>query len=402
MGNFGIYVHIPYCLQICTYCDFVKFELKDLPPTEAYVRSLDREISTRAPFVRSLLGQTPLSSIYFGGGTPSLLAPSEIVAILESIEKAFDRMTKSSSMELTLEINPGTIDERSLNDLLAAGINRFSVGAQTFDERHLKVTGRKHSVQETRDTLELLKSHAVNFSFDLLFGLPGQTLEDVRRDVKMAIAYGPSHLSAYCLTVPEKHPLNRGRAGDEEQAAMFVVIEEELAAAGIFRYEISNFAKPGFESRHNLLYWSDQPYWGVGIGSHSYLPIGKWGTRFWNPPKIQRWETELAQPLAYGSENFTAAFDASRVETLELHQSLTDFLHTALRAKKGLKIQDLTAKYPTQAVKEAERRLAQLEKDRLLVKTGPQWTFAKGAEALADRVFEPLTFLRDDLESLGP
>ncbi len=397
MGSFGVYVHIPYCLQICTYCDFVKFEKKDLPPTDRYVSLLEQEIASRGPRVQQTIPSSIMHSLYFGGGTPSLLSPSEILSVIQALEK--QGFQRASGAEVTLEVNPGTLTGSSLDAFLEMGITRFSVGAQTFDERFLSVTGRKHSVSDTIATLELLRDRGAHFSFDLLFGLPGQHLADVGRDVRRALEYGPKHLSAYCLTLPEKHRLNKGRAPDDEQAQMFDLICDDLAVGGLVRYEVSNFAVPGFESRHNLLYWSDKPYWGIGIGAHSYLPVAPWGVRFWNPPTVRSWELEMARTTGV---EFWREFEPSRVEPLQLHQAITDFTHTALRSTRGLIDTEVLLKFSSafpDLPREIERRALPLVQDGLLLRAeNPgRWLLSKAGHALADRVFEPLTFLKDEV-----
>lgn len=399
--KFGLYVHIPYCLQICTYCDFVKFESRDLPPTTEYISLLQRELKTRA----SAFHSRELSSIYFGGGTPSLFSPTEILSLLQSI--ANEGFTLAHGLEgpaeITLEINPGTLTPASLAEFQSIGITRFSVGAQTFDEELLKVTGRKHTVAETISTLEMLAARDVNYSFDLLFGLPGQRLQGVERDVKRALGFKPSHVSAYNLTVPEKHPLNRGRASDDEQAEMFQLIERDLAAGGIFRYEVSNFAKPGFESRHNLLYWSDAPYWGLGIGAHSYLPRGysdnvdmlaPWGTRFWNPATIAAYRRELEQ--VEGAQ-FWSMLKPERLEKLAAHEALTDFCHTALRSQRGLSLTEIEHKFGPQASALVAERLGDDRLHEFLAENAKRTVLSSKGQAMADRVFESLTFLKNDL-----
>ena len=402
---FGVYVHIPYCLQICTYCDFVKFEVGDLPPMERYIELLREEIRSRS----SSFTSTPLSSLYWGGGTPSLMKPQDMVAVHDELASAGFHPT--SNTEITLEINPGTLgpqDEagRTTEDQvlawLDAGVTRFSVGAQTFNADLLKVTGRKHSVADTHRDLQLLKSKDLNFNFDLLFGLPGQKLRDLELDLEQALSYGPRHLSAYCLTVPERHPLNQGRASDEEQADMFELIEDRLKSAGLIRYELSNFAWPGFESRHNLLYWSDRPYWGLGMGSHSFRPrtpgsVDFWGLRFWNPATLKAYEKELA--LASGLE-FWQSMPRERVEMLLPHEALTDYLHTHLRVQRGLDIERVAEKFGAPVAEDVTRRLAPCVEEGLLrtrtLQDRINYHFSSRGHALANRVLERLTYLKDE------
>lgn len=401
-SGFGLYVHIPYCLQICTYCDFVKFEQKDLPPSSAYIELLKTEIETRAAAVRASSENSPLTSIYFGGGTPSLFSPSEILALLDAVANAGFRRTET--IEMTLEINPGTLTAQTLREFLAIGINRFSVGAQTFDESLLALTGRKHSVRDTVATLELLAQAGCNYSFDLLFALPGQSLKAVEADVRRALEFSPSHLSAYCLTVPSRHPLSRGRAPDDEQAAMFECIEERLAEQNLRRYEVSNFAVPGRESHHNLLYWSDAPYWGIGIGAHSFFPRTEdspWGVRFWNPAAIAPYKKELGVATA---APFWRQLAAPRVESLGRHEALSDWAHTALRSRRGLSPHDLERKFGADIADLILSRLAPARAAGLIewaeadsLRAAPRWVLSKSGQALADRVFAAVTFLAEDL-----
>ncbi len=404
MNRLGIYVHIPYCLQICTYCDFVKFESKDLPPPQDYISLLALELSTRAEAFQP--DTTTVHSIYFGGGTPSLFSPQEILTVLDEIEKnGFKFRDRLGKLEITLEINPGTIGHDSLERFIEMGVNRFSVGAQTFDESLLAKTGRKHTVQETVESLELLAKRGVNYSFDLLFGMPDQTLDGVRRDVRRALDFQPSHLSAYNLTVPSRHPLNRGRASDDVQAEMFEAIEFELKPGGLFRYEVSNFAKPGKESQHNLLYWSDQPYWGLGIGSHSYRPSKdspNWGSRFWNPATVRAYQKELQ---AASGAKFWLDMPKERSEQLAINELLTDFTHTSLRRLHGLTSDMLKNKFGPAHHLTIENQIAQRLEP--LVAQGlvhfenknnvKVWRLSKAGLPLADRVFETLTFLRGEV-----
>ncbi len=400
--NFGLYVHIPYCLQICTYCDFVKFESRDLPPNSDYISLLKLELKTRS----CAFGSRELSSIYFGGGTPSLFSPAEILTILQGIANEGFHLT--SDGEITLEINPGTMTEAALEEFQRIGVTRFSVGAQTFDEELLKVTGRKHTVADTVNTLETLARRKVNYSFDLLFGLPGQDLAGVARDVARALEFHPSHVSAYNLTVPPKHALNKGRASDDEQAEMFELIERELRTAGVLRYEVSNFAKPGFESRHNQLYWSDAPYWGIGIGAHSYVPRGdeslalgpeNWGVRFWNPATIAAYRSEIdrVRKLDPKAAHFWSNIQSDRVEYLKKNEALTDFAHTALRSQNGLSCDAIQKKFGADVASLVASRLADPKLGDFIHEQAGIWVLSKRGQAMADRVFESVTFLSTEV-----
>jgi oxygen-independent coproporphyrinogen-3 oxidase len=382
---FGIYVHIPYCVQICSYCDFAKYDWQKILPPQQYTDLICREIQSRSP---TLLNSTrqQLDTVYFGGGTPSLFDPSLILAILDQLAMSGFKLSKTC--EVTIEINPATIDPKKLDAYLKIGVNRFSVGAQSFHDRLLQKVGRKHSAQDTVETLELLKSYGSNYSFDLLFALPSQTLAEVALDVERALEFSPSHLSAYYLTVPEEHPLNQGRALEDQQLEMFHVIEERLAQAGVLRYEISNFAREGFESKHNLLYWTDQEYWGLGVSAHSYFKDGLWGTRSWNPFRLNDYEKKIhSQRDAQADEH----------ELLLKNQSLTDFCHTSLRLTRGLSENALRLKFGDTTWLQVKDRLLLLKASNWLENSGDAWCLSKTGRILANQVFEQLTFLIGEL-----
>ena len=399
---FGIYVHVPYCLQLCPYCDFTKYEWgKSLGP-EAYTELVRKEIRTRAQGIRT----KEVSTIYFGGGTPSLLEPSLILSLIDEVANAGFRLRgPEMSPEISIEIDPATVDEARLDQYLAGGVSRFSVGAQSFNDRLLKIAGRKHTSKDTIELLDLLKRRKVNYSFDLLFALPSQTLEELSDDVAKAIEYEPSHLSAYNLTVPEGHKLDAGRAPEGEQIDMFDLIETKLTAAGIHRYEISNFAKPGFESKHNSLYWQDQPYWGVGLSSHSFLTPeslpeedaiqAPFGVRFWNRRAMKEYEKEMGQTKHPWS--FVTDLPGGQNEILKEHQALTDFLHTSLRPIQGLNENALRLKFSTSSTAQAVERLDEIVTYGWAEKTNQGWKLTREGRLLANQAFEKLTFLQGEL-----
>ena len=392
--KFGIYVHIPYCLQRCTYCDFATYERSKIFPSNEYVSVLEAEITQRANY----FGPRPLDTLYFGGGTPSLLPPQEILTVIRSLAKHGYKIQPHT--EVTIEINPATIDDSKLRQYLDMGFNRFSVGAQTFDDRLLKMVHREHNARQTVETLELLSSKNLNFSFDLLFALPTQTLEGVREDVRRAIELGASHLSPYCLTVPEGHPLSKGRAPEDEQVEMFELIFSQLESAGFLPYEISNFAKPGFEAQHNLLYWTDEEYWGLGLSAHSYKKSPPWGTRFWNVSNINEYRTQIERTLGQTFDSPNHDRSEEDYEILKPHQSLTDFCHTSLRLMKGLSLPSLTQKFPEHFVKKAQERLDSMVRRQLLTKTDKgdgTYALTRSGLVVSNRVFAEMTFLSEDV-----
>lgn len=394
MNSFGIYVHIPYCLQICSYCDFAKYEIGKIPDPDHYTQLLLREIRQK----HHLVPKKSLTSIYFGGGTPSLLTERQFELIIKEIKQHFIDFSGTAlgpKLEITIEINPGNLSESKLMKLLELGVNRFSVGSQTFNDTLLKYIGRKHSALETAETLELLNKHNVNFSMDLLFALPNQTLETLKIDIESSLEFSPKHVSTYYLNVPDKHSLSKDRPNDETQVKMFELIENTLEQNNLKRYEISNYAKPGFESQHNLIYWNDQPYWGIGLSSHSFLPVeSPWGTRFWNPKSYEGYEkyiSELSQP-----KSIFDGLSKDQIEPLEKHQSMTEFCYTSLRKMNGLNLEDFEKKF-SYLPKLLTQELSNLKARGLLRESGPRFTLSTEGKILSNLVFERLTFLKEDL-----
>ncbi len=271
MSRAGVYLHIPFCRSRCSYCDFAT-GMYEGALADVYVRALVQELKTAR-----LPDDTPneIDTIYFGGGTPSLLTPAQVSRILDAVH---GRFRLSADYEITMEMNPGTLSPQTLREFRAHGVNRASFGAQTFDEQELRRLGRTHTADETRRTLQDLRDAGFeNISFDLIAGLPEQTLEGWSRNLEEALALRPEHLSLYLLEVHEATPLaeqiKRGmwRAPDADLAVeMYELLVERTAAAGFVQYEISNFCLPGYESRHNSKYWTGAPVFGFGCSAHSY------------------------------------------------------------------------------------------------------------------------------------
>jgi oxygen-independent coproporphyrinogen-3 oxidase len=295
----GIYIHIPFCRSRCSYCDFAT-GLYESALAERYVASVVSEILAW----REVIHPETVDTIYFGGGTPSLLSPAQLEALLDAVRKRF---SVSLNAEVTMEMNPGTVTEGSLAAFRELGINRASFGAQTFDDRELARLGRSHTVADTRQTFSLLREVGFdNISFDLIAGLPGQTLERWERNLAEAFALRPEHLSFYLLEVHEGTPLaTHIKTGlqptpDEDLAAdMYRVMLERAADAGYLHYEISNLCLPGFESRHNSKYWTGAPYYGFGCSAHSF------------DGESRRWanERDLAKYVATVERNASAVVE---------------------------------------------------------------------------------------------
>jgi len=264
----GLYVHIPFCSSRCSYCDFAT-GLYQSELAERYVRGLISEIR-----LSRHAGET-IDTIYFGGGTPSLLAPSQLERILAAL---YDKFEITAGSEITLEINPGSATPEKLHAFRSLGVNRASFGAQTFDDAELAKLGRSHNTADALRTFaDLRDADFANVSFDLIAGLPGQTLDGWQRNIKQALDLAPEHLSFYLLEVHSGTPLAEHiRRGiqpqpDEDLAGvMYEWMIEQALAAGYEHYEISNLCKPGFQSRHNVKYWTAAPYYGFGCSAHSY------------------------------------------------------------------------------------------------------------------------------------
>lgn len=392
--SFGIYIHIPYCLQRCTYCDFATYEQSKIMPPAQYLNLLKEEIRQ----TKNAYSQKELTTIYFGGGTPSLLPAEDIVSILEALANA--GFTKTPTTEMTIEINPATITPQKMELYLKAGMNRFSVGAQTFDDRLLKSVNREHNAQQTRETLTFLKSFGVNFSFDILFALPTQTIDGLKRDLEEVVRLKPPHVSPYCLTVPEGHVLSANRPLEDDQLKMFDLISSTLKSEGYEQYEISNFALPGFHSRHNYLYWDDSPYWGLGLSAHSYAHQGPWGLRYWNPNSIGAYQNWIESNRGRDFEKPADNLPESCFERLEKHQALTDFCHTSLRTMNGLSELKLHSRFGHAAVEAVQGQLRLFAEQGLVTRYGEgHWRLTEEGQVLSNQVFAGLTYLKGELPS---
>lgn len=301
----GLYVHIPFCSSRCSYCDFAT-GLYQSEMAEAYVRALVQEIRS------SLYAGQRVDTIYFGGGTPSLLAPSQVERILSAL---FERFEIDGAAEITLEINPGSATPEKLREFQRLGVNRASFGTQTFDDAELAKLGRSHNAKDALQTFaDLRRAGFANVSFDLIAGLPGQTLEGWQRNIETALELRPEHLSFYLLEVHSGTPLaehiRRGlqpSPDDDLAGVMYRWMLERASAAGYEHYEISNLCRPDFHSRHNVKYWTGEPYYGFGCSSHSY--DGR--SRRWSNQRDVRKYVELVE---HGQSPIVEAQDLTQAE----------------------------------------------------------------------------------------
>ncbi len=356
-----------------------------MPPSQ-YTELVLQEMHAK----HSFYSPRKIDTVYFGGGTPSLVEPENILQLLLELEKL--SFVRGPDTEATIEINPATLSRVKMEAYLSMGINRFSVGAQTFDDNLLKKVNREHSAQQTVETLEFLASYKVNYSFDLLFALPGQTLDGLKRDLEKVVQFSPNHVSPYCLTVPEGNPLFKNRPPDDRQVEMFHLIENTLKNNGYLQYEISNFCKPGHESKHNTLYWSDQEWWGLGLSAHSYSKSTPWGIRFWNPRSIKQYEQHVLETSVLKSP---LSLPEAYFENLEMNQALTDFCHTSLRMLAGLNMNHLEKKFGQQASEKVRSISIPFLNRELLEATAEGFRLTSKGILLSNQVFLGFTFLKD-------
>ena len=324
----GVYIHIPFCKSRCSYCDFATDVYRSSGAVELYVEALCKEISSFRQ--RNI----DIDTIYFGGGTPSLLLPHQLESILGRVRDIFE---VAAGAEITMEMNPATVTSESLAAFRGLGVNRASFGVQTFNERDLKLLARGHDANDARQTFRLLRDAGFeNISFDLIAGLPGQTLDDWRRNLEEAVSMSPEHLSLYLLEIHEGTPLaEQVRSGrrpmpDEDLAAdMYELMIDTLEAAGYRQYEISNFAKPGFDSRHNSKYWRMDPVYGFGVSAHSF--DGR--ERYANDRDTAGYVTKISSQGSaevfretpnYASESAFLGLRLSEGIDIALHQSIFD------------------------------------------------------------------------------
>jgi putative oxygen-independent coproporphyrinogen III oxidase len=318
---FGIYVHIPFCATRCPYCDFNTYiGLEDLAP--AYCSALIEEAETWAQRVLP-----PAGSIFFGGGTPTVVDPGEIG---RTLERLCATLAVRGDAEITMEANPDDCTASGLRVLRGAGANRISIGAQSFDPAILSALGRRHSADRIGRAVGAAREAGfANLNLDLIFGTPGESLASWRGSLEAAIALGPEHLSCYALTIEPGTAFGADVAArrmaapdDDDQAAKYELALDLLEAAGYEHYEISNWAKPGFAARHNLVYWTQGDYAGLGAGAHSHIR----GQRWWNR-KLPRHYIERPADARAGGERLSAGQRAE--EWLQLRLRLVDGLPIA-------------------------------------------------------------------------
>lgn len=339
----GIYIHIPFCRQKCSYCDFVSFPDK-IGYAEAYMACVYKELKMRGEELKGRVFDT----VYFGGGTPSYIPPKLILGAMNRIRECF---TLSENPEITLELNPGTIGEEKVKIYEKAGVNRFSIGLQTAIDEQLEDLGRIHTARDYVYATKLLKGK--NFSTDIMLGLKNQTKEDVRKTVELASACGSSHISMYALTVEDGTPiytdyLNGELPDSDEVADLYDYGRALLAEKGYKRYEISNFCKEGFESRHNMNYWQRGEYIGIGLAASSFMN----GKRFTNTFNLDDY-------MKCVISGFFPAVDCEEVSETD---AKFEKVMLALRTSKGLSLSDYKKEFSSDLEEDFPSALAKTRK----------------------------------------
>ena len=357
--DIGIYIHIPFCRRKCLYCDFCSFTGIDSATRSRYVDALVRELrSYSAP-----LAPYTVNTVFIGGGTPSLLAAEETERVFDALRTCFDL---APDAEITSEVNPATADGEKLARWRAAGVNRLSIGVQSFSDTELRALGRLHTADEAEAFYRAARRAGfANIGLDLMYGIPGQTAASLAETLRRAVALSPEHISAYSLQVEEGTPFYDRRAtlalpGDDENADLYDLVTRELAGAGYRHYEISNYAKPGYESRHNLRYWRMSPYIGVGVAAYSYFEGARYGHG-----------RDLA---AYVADDFSRRPPAEPRGDGDTEE---EYIMLALRLADGIDDEDFRRTFGVTFTERYGARMAPFVAEGLATRIGRGWTLTE-------------------------
>lgn len=401
MNAFALYLHLPFCVHKCPYCDFNSYGLEDylkknqLTSTsveERYTAALISELSARA--AEPDWEGREISTIFFGGGTPSLFSLDSLAQIIHAIHRHFKLC---DDIEITLEANPGTIREElaqeKLFGLRKLGVNRISMGTQSFNNKKLAKLGRIHRVEDAVLAVANVRAAGFeNFNLDLMYGIQGETIAELRVDLEEITKFSSQHISAYCLTIEPGTEFGRlAKKGhsitvDEElQAEMYDFVKDSLQARGYQQYEISNFAKPGEACRHNLAYWSGVDYLGLGAGAHSYrraqVPSASFGYRWSNLPG----------PLEFMNRRERGLPTKQLEEEIDLPQAITEFFFLRLRKNCGVSRAEYQSELGLSFSPELEGSIEQLVKQGLLTDDGQRIALTARGFLFANTAFETIS-----------
>lgn len=374
MKSLSIYLHIPFCVSKCAYCDFVSYKASSEQIIEDYMAHLIKEIA----FYEDTLKASEIKTIYFGGGTPSSIDAKWIGKIIHTIK---EQSTLSPDCEITIEVNPGTLTLDKINHYLAAGINRVSMGLQTSNDTLLQTIGRIHTTNDFIVTYQALREAGFNnINLDLMFGLPGQTLADIYHAIDLIRTLKPEHVSAYGLKLEEGTPMyeaySKGliKLVDEDlEREMYHTIDHELAKLHIYAYELSNFATAGFESKHNLVYWKNKPYLGFGVSAHSKLN----GVRFGNCMTLKTYQEKIDQ----GEKPIVTE------DIIEAEDEVFETIILGLRLNEGINMTDVGNLYRFNFREKYHAPLESLIKEGLIQISGETLVLTALGRDLANRVF---------------
>lgn len=367
------YIHIPFCHHICHYCDFNKVFMKGQPVDE-YLQSLEKEMELTVKGDKSVL-----ETVFVGGGTPTALNEKQLEKLVDGINR---QLKIDSRTEYTFEANPGDLSKEKLAILKNAGVNRLSFGVQTFNDELLKKIGRSHRAQDVFESIEAAKTIGFeNISVDLIYSLPGQTKQDVIDSIHTALSLGLVHYSGYSLIIEPKtvfyNLMQKGKLlipGEDAEAEMYETLMEQMELHGLYQYEISNFAVPGFESRHNLTYWNNEEYYGFGAGAHSYVN----GMRQSNYGPLKKY----MEPLAKGELPIMDAHQVSRMEKIEEEMFL------GLRKTEGVSIRHFQEKFQENPLQLFEKQLGEWANKGLLKTENERIFLTRQGRLLGNEVFQ--------------
>ena len=378
----GIYIHIPFCKQKCYYCDFISYVNK-FDIILKYIESVKKELDTYD------FSKENITTIYIGGGTPSFIPSKEIVSILEKLkQKLKNNKTKWEDLEITIEINPGTATYEALNDYKKVGINRLSIGLQSSNNERLKQIGRIHTKEEFINTYNMAERVGFkNKNIDLMIGLPEQTIEEIKQDLDFVINLNPTHISVYSLIVEEGTKIEKMitsgklKLPDEElERNMYWYVKNTLELNGYTHYEISNFAKKGKESKHNLNCWEQKEYIGLGVAAHSYFNSIRYG----NTNNLQKY-------IDFNWENYEEAEEKEiRIieEIQDLEEKQKEYMLLGLRKIEGVSIQKFKEKYVENPIFIFRKELEKLVEENLLEIDGDKIKLTNKGLDLANLVWE--------------
>ena len=368
---YSLYIHIPFCKRKCAYCDFTSYAGRDEFIPE-YIEALKFELE----YYSSLYKRPAVRTIFIGGGTPTLLSDEQLSSLFTSIKNDFDVENKA---EITIEANPGTVTKEKLNSLIIAGVNRLSLGAQTFNNSLLKKIGRIHNEHEINDAFNMARDAGFrNINLDLIFALPGENMKDWQESLAKAVKLKPEHISTYNLQIEEDTPLHKEKLesglnlpDEDMELEMYKYAIKYLKDNGYSQYEISNFAKPGFECEHNKTYWTLKEYIGVGAGAHSFIN----NSRIGNTLYLDKYLTRDMKVIKTEHANTKK-------------ENMQEMVFLGLRLIKGFNLEDFTNKFGISMREIYRKELAELTEDGLIEINGKNIKLTENGLFLANEVFK--------------